>query len=365
MGTLSTLPTQPVSGRECKLVLAATSTGNYIRVWCTDAPPGSKLRTELDSSGASQVSVAEADAGRSVAFTADKGGAYVFRVEEITKGASAFGGVYDTDPNKAPSEAILSVNSITLHFASALTCLLGAGQDTAELLVYVHNASIIATTAEHHGILSPALRKTTTALAKVAAESATVRGALPNLIGAAATALGDTETLITGLINAFNPHLVEPLVHNASDTDNTIDTAFLYASTTEGQKKAVAALRKSLDNHIRNDNPLAATPGTGSATYHAGPGGKVDWGSVVLQVAPSDQLSILVSLADAYRAYEAHRVSDVHEGPDTVNAAPAPSALLQLHVHFLTQLATQNPVNPTNEHSAKTLLVSGGGFKEN
>lgn len=364
MAALATLPGQPVSGRECKLVLTAT-TGNFLRVWCTNAPPGSKLRTELDSSGASRVNVTEADAGSQVPFTADKGGAYVFFLEEITKGASAFGGVYDTDPNKAPSEAIIGTASVTLHFASALTCNLGVGQDTAELLVYVHDTSIIVTTAELHGVTSPVLRKTTSALAKVAAESSVVRAATQGLVGAAVTVLGTTNVLIDSLINCLIGHFVEPTTHASDDSDNAPSTVYLNATTTEGQKKAVAALRKSLDNHMRNDDVTASIPGTGSGAYHDGAGGKVDWANAPLPVAPSDALSVLVSLADAYRAYEAHRLSNVHTSSDTVNVAVAPSPLILLHVYFLAQLATQDPVNPTNEHSAKSLLVSGGGFKEN
>ncbi len=361
--TITTIPAAAIANRECKLALSAT-TGNFVRLWCTDAPPGSKLRTELDASGATQVAVASADAGRTVPFTADKGGAYVFRVEEITKGGSVAGGVYDTDPNKAPSEALLEADQVTLYFASALTCELGVGQDTAELLLYVHNAQVIVTTLELHGVVSPALRSTKTGLAKVAAESSAVRAAVLALVGVAVTVLGNTTTWLDSLLARFNAHLTQSGVHSANDTDNTVSTAFAHASTTEAQKKTVSALRKALDNHMRNDNPAATTPGTGSAAYHNGGAGRADWANALLPTAASNQLSVLVSAADVYRAFEAHRISGVHTTSDTTNVAAAPSALLALHVAFVRQLATHSPVNPANEHSAKSLLMSGGGFKE-
>lgn len=362
--SVTTLPVAAIANRECKLVLTAT-VGNFVRIWCTDAPPGSKLRSELDATGATQVSVASGDAGQQVSFTADKGGAYVFRVEEITKGASVYGGVYDTDPNKAPSEAIVGTPAVeTLFFASALTCNLGVGSDTAELLLYVRDTQVIATTLDLHGVVSPTLRNTKTGMAKVAAESSAVRVAVLALVGVAVTVLGDTESWLNSLLQRFNAHLTQSGVHSANDTNNAVPTAFANASTTEAQKKTVSALRKSLDNHMRNDNPAATTPGTGSAVYHAGAGGEADWANALLPAGASDQLSLLVSAADAYRAFEAHRLSNVHNSSDTVNVVTTPSALLALHVAFARQLATQSPVNPGNEHAAKSLLMSGGGFKE-
>lgn len=361
--SVTSVPAAAIANRECKLTLSAGA-GNYVRLWCTAAPPGSKLRAELDGSGATQVAVTEGDAGRDVPFTADKGGAYVFRVEEITKGASAHGGVYDTDPNKAPAETLLSANTVTLYFASPLVCNLGIGQDTAELLVYVQNANVIATTLALHGVVSPVLRSSKSGLATVAAESAPVRAAVRSLVGAAAAALGDITSWLNSLISCLNAHMEEPGVHANDDADNTVKTAYSEATTTEGQKKTVAALRRSLDNHMRNDNSDAIPPGTGTGDYHDGLSGEVDWTNALLPTAPGDQLSVLVSAADAYRAFEAHRVSGVHENPDTANIVDAPPPLVALHLAFVRQLATRNPTNPANEHSAKSLLLGAGGFRE-
>lgn len=363
-GSIATVPAAAISGRPCLLSLTATA-GNLVRVWCVDAPPGSKLRGELEATGATQVLVTAADAGREVPFTADKGGAYVFRVDELTKGASAYGGVYDTDPNKAPSETLLDSSEVTLYFASPLTCALGVGQDTAELLLYVRSEQIIATSLELHGVVSPVLRKTKTGLAKVAAESAAVRSAVRALVGSAASAGGDTAAWLNSLLSAINLHLRQAGVHANEDLDNGVKEAFSNGTTTEAQKRVVAAIRKSLDGHMRNDDPSATPPGTGTGDYHAGAGGEVDWANALLSAAaPGDQLSVLVSAADAYRAFEAHRLSSVHDAPDTVNAAAAPSPLLALHVAFVRQLATQSPSNPANEHSAKSLYLSAYGFKE-
>jgi hypothetical protein len=361
--SVSTVPAAPIAGRDCKLVLSASS-GNYVRVWCVDAPPGSKWRSQLDSAGATQVSVAAGDAGQVLPFQADKGGAYLFKVEECTRGASAYGGVYDTDPNKAPSLTILSTTSVTLYFASPLTCNLGVGADTAELLIYVLAGGVIETTQELHGVVSPVLRSSKTGLAKVAAESAVVRAAVAALPELAGVLLGNVAAWLNSLHTAINAHLQDGDVHANADGNNVVSDAFRNATTTEGQKRAVAAMRKALDNHMRNDDPSASPPGTGTGNYHDGAGGSVDWANALLSAAPGDQLSVLVSAADTYRAYEAHRLSDVHAEPDSTNVVSAPPPLLALHVAFIRQLATHTPDTPTNEHSAKALLLSAGGFKE-
>lgn len=361
--TVSSVPAVAIAGRECKLVLEA-SAGNLVRVWCTDAPPGSKLRTQLENTGATQIAVDAADAGRAVSFMPDKGGAYVFSVEEITRGASAFGGTFDGDPNKAPSGTILSTTPVTIYFASPLVCSLGAGVDTAELLIHVLDDQVIKTTVELHGVVSPAVRNPKTGLAKVAAESSAVRAAVAVLVGAASSKLGNVAGWLNSLLSNVNAHMVESGHHQNVDNDNPVPAAFRNATTTEAQKRTVAAIRKGLDNHMRNDNPSASPPGTGTGNYHAGAGGQVDWTNALLAVSPGDQLSVLVSAADAYRAYEAHRVSDVHGSADNSNVASAPPPLVALHVAFLRQLSTHSPNNPANEHQAKSLLLSGGGFKE-
>jgi len=363
--TIATIPSPALAGRACKLSLTA-STGNFVKVWCTDAPRDSKLRLALEASGASRVSViAGVDSGSEVDFTADKGGAYVFLLEEFEKGATDYGGGYEGDPNAAPEEELLSAASTTVHFASALTCRLGVPPDTAELLVYVHDDDIIPTTDQTHGVQSPFIRNPATPKAKVAADSAVVRAAAAAVTGVATTRLGSVQSELDNFITQFNGHLVESGVHSADDTDNAVSLAFLGATNPEGQKKALTALRYALDHHMRNDNPGATPPGTGTAVYHASGGLESDLANLLLNISPSnDQATIFSSLADAARAYTAHTASTAHDVADTGNPLSVNSLLLTLHIKFNEQLAAYAPTTPPNEHAAKATLVNGGGFKE-
>lgn len=366
--TLATIPNPALAGRKCQISVTASS-GNFVRVWCTDAPRDSKLRLALDKSGASRTIVFQGvDSGSSVDFLADKGGAYVFLLEEFTKGAAAYGGGYEGDPNAAPAEDLLASNSATLHFASPLVCNLGLGQDTAELLLYVNNNTIVATSNETHGVQSPAIRSPKSPKAKIAADATSVRTAVAALANITVTdALTPTVSeTIDDLITNLNAHFVLAGIHSNNDTHNTVEEAFSNGTSPDGQKKALSELRRRLDNHFRNDNPNATPPGTGSGTYHNS-GDTVDWTNIPLQGSPSDQVSVLALTADAWRSYEAHRVDEdnsLHDNPDNTNAAATLSPLLALHKAFVAQIALLVPVTPPNEHPGKAVLINGAGFKE-
>jgi hypothetical protein len=364
--TIATIPSPALAGRACKLSLTA-SAGNFVKVWCTEAPRDSKLRADLDKSGASRVSVVSTgvDSGALVDFTADKGGGYVFLLEEFNKGAEAYGGGYEGDPNAAPEEELLSSASTTVYFASALTCRLGVPPDIAELLVYVSDDQIIPTTDSTHGVRSPLIRNPATPKAKLAADSTDVRAAAAAVIGDAATRLGSIQSEIDDFIDQFNDHLIESGVHDTNDTDNAVDLAFVGASNPEGQRRALSALRDALDHHMRNDNPDATPPGTGSAVYHNAGGLASDLSNLLLNVSPTnDQATLFAALADAARAYTAHLDSAAHNALDAGNNLSVNSLLLTLHIKFNEQLAAYTPATPPNEHAAKAILVNGGGFKE-
>jgi hypothetical protein len=363
--TIATIPSPALGGKTCKLALTA-STGNFVKVWCTNAPVGSKLRKALDDSGASRVIVlGGVDSESQTDFTPDKGGGYVFVLEEFEKGAAAYGGGYLGDPNAAPAEELLSTTTTTVYFASQLTCKIGVAGDTAELLLYVNDDQIIVTTEKDHGVLSPAIRNPVTPKARLSAELTTVRAAVADLAGTATTTLGDLGDEIDAFISVYNAHLVESGVHDANDTDNAITASFLGAENPEGQKRALARIRDALDHHIRTDNPNATPTGTGTGDYHDTGSVVADLSNLLLNAQPSSDIAgLFSSFADAIRAYEAHRVSGVHDSADATNTFTATAPLLLLHIAFNEQLAKYTPTTPPNEHSAKALLINGGGFKE-
>ncbi len=366
MPSISVLPAYPVPGKSCRLTATATAGGNAVRVWCTNAPPGSRLRKQLDDSQAGRLVVEpSAESGRPFEFTPDEGGGYVLLLEELQRG-SGFGGGYEGDPRGAPSEEILESATATVYVATAVSCRLGFSQDTATLRLFVAGANIIATTKDQHGAVTPAieLAAQATAKARSAAESPNVRAALAELIGAATTALGSPGDVIAGLIGKYEGHRVRDSLHANADAANAVsDASYASLSSIAGQREALAKLREGLGRHIRNVDPDAQQPVTGSANYHA----NISWSAVPIEAlaASGDPNDLMVVIADTWRAYDAHRSSSTaHSSRDLNNAPVSLPPLLNLHRRFLEQLASTTPATPPTDHSALALLANAAGFKD-
>src|SRR5690242_3647248 len=89
--TLRTIPAYPVPNRVFKVFpeSAGTATGTHVRIWCSAAPVGTKLRKQLDESRSGKVILqdlirlnAEASPS-SFDLTLEKGGGYVLQLDEI------------------------------------------------------------------------------------------------------------------------------------------------------------------------------------------------------------------------------------------------------------------------------------------
>lgn len=338
------------------------SSGNFVRVWCTAAPPGSKLRGKLDTNGASRVHVASTDSGKAFDYTFDIAGAYQLAATELTEGAAPYGGGYEGAPDADRSEVILGETALTFYVASALKATVGQGQDTAELVLYVANDMIQETTLAVHGVATPAVQKPKTGKARTATEGAVLINRLNDLVGVtASSALGDLAAVITDAIDKFNLHAGNATWHDAADNDNQIADAFRNPTSPEALKRSISALLKSLSAHVRNDS-IETPEGTGSAAWHS----HVDWVAIPLFESSASVTEHLRALADAWRVFEAHRVSSAaHDTPDTTNGLTTLPTLLDVHRLFLTQLASLSPTVPNTENSAKTILVHGAGFEEN
>lgn len=368
MASISTLPAHPIAGKAFRLTATATAGGNAIRIWCTAAPQGSKLRKDLDESGASRVGLhgtGTVDAGRPLDITLDKGGAYVLLLEELQRG-SGFRGGYQYDTRGAPTETIVDSDEVTLGVASPMSCPLGFAPDTATLRLFVSGAQIIATTREQHGMATPTIELGTqaTARARTAAEATAVREAVAALVGTATVKLGTPAAAIADLITKYNLHRRSDNSHLVEDTNNSVDaSSFGNPESLSGQAASLNKLRDALSRHIRNVDPGSATPEPGSLEYH----GYIDWADVPLDqvgASASDAVTVMLATADTWRCYEGHRVSDAHSSHDDANAAAALSPLLALHREFIAQLAALSPTTPPTEHSAASLLANAAGFKD-
>ncbi len=348
-----------VANKALRLTFTATA-GNYVRVWCTAAPPGSKLRGKLDQDKSTRVHVADTDSGKSIDYTFDVAGAYQLAATELTKGAAPYGGGYQRAPDADRAETILGETALTYYVASSIKSSIGHSPDVADLVLHVANNLIRETTVAVHTRPSPAIEKPKTPKAKTAAEGSALATALAALVGTSATAaLGSLSTVTTNAIDKFNLHIANGAYHPTPDTGNTISSAFRNPIGPEALKRSVSALLKAINSHIRNDD-VTAPAGTGSATWHS----TVNWAAIPLFESSATVADHVRALADAWRSYEAHRASSAHTAPDNTNTLTALPGLLNVHRLFLTELASLNPTVPITENSAKTTLVHGAGFEE-
>jgi len=354
-----------VAKKPLRLTFTA-SAGNFVRVWCTAAPAGSKLRGKLDENNAARVHAFDTDSARAIEYTFDVSGAYQFAAAEFIKGAAPYGGGYQDAPNSAPAETSLGETPLTFYVASKLKATLGFGADVADLVLYAANTVIQSTSLAVQGLATPTVQKPKTDKATTAAENAALLTAVAALAGStAALALGDIGALVTDFIIDFNAHIADAAFHDTADSSaNRISSEYRNPTTPDALKQSIAQILKALSAHIRNDSATTPT-GTGSSGWHQINGaGVVDWASLPLFASTGTISEHVRGLADAQRCFESHRVSSAHLAPDTVHALDPVPKLLTVHSLFLAQLAAISPPAPVTDNSAKTVLVHGAGFEE-
>ena len=361
--TAATAPQYPVG--KAKLTFALSGGGNFLRLWLTAAPVGSEHRERLEKSKAGRVEVFNGDADDTFTFSVTQGGKYVFAAQEYTKGASAHGGGYATDPDGFKTETPLPSGSpvedtVSVVFGDRLTMPVGVGPDTATLVLFVFAATIRATAFDVQGETTPRLVEPSTPKARTAAADATVAAAVDALADQTATdVLGSMSSLTNGFRTAFNAHIDDGTVHPSADSDNTISAGFQDASTPEGLGRVLAEHIKLLKLHMTTDS--GSGPGTGD--YHTS--SKADWANIPIVAGAGSTAQALSAFSDVWRAYEAHRVdTGVHSSADVTNTLAALPELLEVHRAFNAALQPTSPTAPATANEGTTVLVHGAGMTE-
>jgi hypothetical protein len=351
-------PLYPVPGRPARIGITV-GVGNYARLYMTDAPQKSAWYAKIKAQAALRVLAHQGDARTPWDFTPDASGKYVFKAQDITKGAAFYGGRQLGDPAGFNSETINGgESSLTIIVGSQLDMPCGAGKDRGTIRLWMFGDTCRATTVEMHGEATPAIIKARTPRLEKAARVAAVTLALENLVNQTSTTLvGSTgvDTILDNCIAQIYAHEQDagPVWHNAFDHNNQTTTGYQSANNPERMQRAVTQALSNFDAHMRNDNG----GGTGSAQYHilaAAPGGAItDWSDALLWTAVGSQAECVIGVVDLWRAYEKHRTrwnaapsgEDVHKsivGMPTLTALPANSIFL-VHFALLTELAKTDP----------------------
>lgn len=385
--TVTTKPTYalPAAAVACDVGASGTDV-NYVRLWVTDAPPGSRYRALLDQSGADRVPIGvdvgffttgradlqdAGDAGafdprKGVSLELDVGGAYTFVGQEYVRGASSYGGGYAGSPDSFVSETkVGSEQTLTVHAGTKLSSRVGVPEyGTAELVVWVWDDTIRPTTVAVHGEKTPAVVNAR-GRAETAALSSTVIAALAALENKTASAVvGNLDTLAGEMKTDLVTHMASAVFHSAADTTNDDEIRLLNAAPTTpaGHAQFISTVRNALDRHMRN------LPTSITEVHKVSGNSTPDYANLLIAgAAPNaaDPTQILIAYADTFRAYEAHRASTaVHASADGSNVlSTALGELVTLHKTFLEAMRAMSPTAPTTTNEAETTLVHSAGFR--
>jgi hypothetical protein len=376
MATLTATPATPPPNRPVQISFTTAESGaNFVRLWVSSAPKDSELRKKLEQSTQSRVEVHAGDSNKVFTTNFDKGGSYTFIVQEYQRGASDYGGGYEGDPDAAPSETKLGSESTqTVYVAQRVELPIGANADTATVVLWLANDSVISTSIKVHGEATPALQaQSPTPRAASAMEDATVLTKLAALAGQTATTIvGSLASVIADYVatTGWNAHLANATAHDNTDTDNTIPVGLSVAPSAESATAFVETALQCMILHFTNDGSRSvASGGTASGRdsmdYHNVSGKKNDQANMPLVRAGGDVASNYIAVADLCRCYTAHIASaPPHNSADATNTLATRPPLMQLHEAFLSALASTSPATPAGQSSGVMTMIQLAGATE-
>jgi hypothetical protein len=375
MATVATTPLYPIPARPALVVFSfSTGASNYIRAWCTVAPEGSELANRIAANKLNRALVYQDEGGdkHPWRFAFDRGGKYTFLVQEYEKG-NHWGGGYEGDPRGAPTETkVGSEDTLTLYVAQRLTQELGAGPDRATLALFIHNDTIVQTSIATHGEATPTIVDPTSDRARVASYGTAITAAVLTLVGqTSSTAVGTPGSVVDNMIGDFVAHAADVAFHENADDQSDLDEDYSGSDSLAGVAKALNKLRTRLSQHMQNSkenapaNPEYALPG--GFDIHVGPtGNRMDLQNVLLPVTADEKrpATIHAGIGDFWRAYEAHRVADMHDASDTTNTLAALVRINLIHKEFMASLAALSPTAQPGQSAGAARLIGTSGFVE-
>ena len=373
--TVTTKPTYAIPTRQSRVIFTpADGSCNFIRVWATLAPEGTAIDDQIKKSKLSRALVYQGPPRELFPwrYTFEQGGKYTLPLQEYVRGNS-WGGGYEGDPRGAPSETQLGgEQGLELYIAKRLTQRLGFGEDTATLVIFLHNDTVVQTLEGVHGEQTPAIIDPTSERAAAAATAAASVTAMNQLVGLTSfSVLNQPGSVVDGYIDDFVSHAQSGTHHQTADVQADLEeyAAGLIDGTWDAIARAVVKLRRRFELHLLNarendpDNPGDVLPG--SVLIHSQGGRTFDNVNTLLplSVSANDPATIFAAMGDFWRAYEEHRVASLHETPDTTFNLSTPSGLLRMHREFMTSLAAAAP-EPGQGMTTGAARLVGGGFEE-
>jgi hypothetical protein len=370
--TFTQFPTYPVPGKPVRLGFTAT-VGSYVKLFITDAPRDSEFYAKIQETSANQLLVHSGDEADGFEFLPDVSGKYLFTVQDITKGASVYGGGYLHSPDGYKTETINSTQTgVTIEAGTRCDMRCGYSGHEGVIRFYIWEDTVRETNEETHGEATPAIVDTTSERVELAARSTNVVTALSNLIGQLDTTIIGTgaEAVFNDIRSNYADHIADvgaagPF-HANTDTDNGIDPSFANPDNPARLSQSVSEMLRVFSRHMQNDDPNTAPSRPGSGDYHQIGGANVtDYAHATTADQPGSQADSVIALADLWWAYEAHRVSTaVHTAADTNNTLTAlgVTSVWLVHQYLMTELAKTNPTAGATDNAGAIRVAAELGM---
>lgn len=368
MTSFATVPVYPPPNRPTRITVTITDpTANYVRIYATGAPPGSELREKLDNAQdpRNRVLVYKGRGGSDDPWNAtfDVGGKYTFAAEEWAR-SGGFGGGFQGDPDGAQTETLVANGAVSIYVGERLLSTIRAGSDSVDLVLWVWDSTIRATTRGVHGEESPRLTKESPTGRELSVlESASISAAVAALANTSvSSALGTASSVLANIVGKFNAHRIQSGVHQSNDGDNDIPTGLASAANAKVFKQSINEILPRIRNHYLNDAAYGGEDaGRDSGGYHDVSGLVNDNLNLPIIDGASNEEDAYWALADLWRSYEAHRASTAfHDVADSTNTLTALPPLLAIAKEIFAVWASTNPTAPSTVSNGATRLLATG-----
>lgn len=360
MATLVPAPDYPIPGQDCSITFAGLVAGtNQVQVNATLAPAGSELRRRIDAARGEVVDVYSGSAADPWRFKPDKGGVYTFDLLEFEVQSSS-GALFQGDPGGAPRPVLKTTTTVALYVGERLSLKLGEPPHQCDLVVFVWNNTVRATSVPVQGVATPALENPSSPAAASATYDPTLIGLVASLDNdSAASILGTFPDDFAAVATAWNTHVANGTAHNNADTRHPISSGW-GATTIKGAPAAINELRRLMASHMGSLTIPAADPTDPPVTIHDAVDGRTVFQSAGCQEGRGSQY---FALADAMVRLAEHKAlaSPVHNSADA-GAAPTVGTLVAIAARYITALRLTSPTLPPSRNPGAASLEQFGGF---
>lgn len=253
--TISTTPAYPAAAPRgsCSVLFAHTQTSaTRIVIRPVAAPPESSYGKELakrERLPGVELPILNGEIG-TWSVEVDYPGVYTFEVDEV--GVSTVAPRFEDDSVGKAEPTILETSTVRIYFGERVNVPLQAGNDSAQLVLYVWDDTIRETTFAQHGIDSPAIENPRRSkIVDIAMQDESLKEKVSALVGVTVTSLlSGVSSLFNEVRAMYASHAGSSTYHASADTDNAVPSTW-SAGDSKSAEASIAKLYQALEAHTK------------------------------------------------------------------------------------------------------------------